>query len=126
MKVAAVAARELVKLLRIVGVATGVALLLGLSGILWLRSDSGRERIRHRIAEWSRHNIRGELTIATISGSLLGNVTLQKVALRDRRGRGVMTARAVYAKYALGSLLWGRPRIDRVIVDGADIDLAAT
>jgi hypothetical protein len=65
-----------------------------------------------------------ELTIGRITGPLLSGATLHDVTLSDPRGRQVMRASQVSARYSLSTIRRRRPEVE-LRIDDPDVDLDA-
>ena len=93
-----------------------VALVAAAALLLYARSDSGRERLRHLVLEQARASLPG-LEIKRIGGDYLHDLIVEDVTLRDRQGRPAVHVDRVTARFSLIPLVRKRVFVRELIVE---------
>jgi autotransporter translocation and assembly factor TamB len=91
---------------RIASVSALLLVLIVLATAIAVRSDWARGEVRHLIERQAASFLDGTLTVGRVTGSLLGGVTLEHVALQ-RQGETVFAASRIDVQYNLWSLWRG-------------------
>lgn len=100
----------------------GVAALVAV--VVLTRTQVGQQLLLRRVLSRLESSVDGQLAVGGIhSPSVLGEVTLTAVGIRDARGRSLLSADSVRARYGFLSLLRGDFVIDEVSTWGAEVSL---
>ncbi|HSZ81626.1 MAG TPA: hypothetical protein VLA14_05060, partial [Polyangia bacterium] len=96
-------------------------LLVGLAvvslGLLYARTERGRERVRKLAVAEARKIIPG-LEVGRVEGDYLHDLRLVDVTVRDREGRAAVHADAIVARYEVAPLLHHVVAVSELRIDG--------
>src|SRR5262249_17994891 len=90
--------------------------LIVLVGLLWARSDSGREKIRTFVLRKAHETLPG-LEIGRIGGDFTRTVVLFEVEIRDTEGRAAVRVARLAVRYDLAALVHRTLRIESVTLE---------
>jgi len=83
----------------------------------------GRNEIRERIRDQLARMVPGGVELAVLDGSVVGDVALHGVVLRDRAGRAAVKVGRVEVNLGLLALLGGEIRLEHVTASDVDVDI---
>ncbi len=86
-------------------------------GVLYARTDHGRERVRRLAVAEARKIVPG-LEIGRVEGDYLHDLRLVDVTVRDREGRAAVHADAIAARFELPPLLHHVVAVSELRIDG--------
>ncbi|HTA19209.1 MAG TPA: translocation/assembly module TamB domain-containing protein, partial [Polyangia bacterium] len=93
-------------------------------GLLYARTDHGRERVRKLAVAEARKVVPG-LEVGRVEGDYLHDLRLVDVTVRDREGRATVHADAVFVRYELPPLLHHVVAVSELRVDGLRVQAVA-
>ena len=108
--------RVVLGLLALVVVAIGAVLIA-------IHTDWGREQIRQRVVVALREQFPGGVEVARVEGSVLGELSLRGVVVRDAAGRPAITADRVQVDLGLRSLIAGTIEVEELVIDRLAVDV---
>src|SRR5262245_20292240 len=96
---------------------TGIFLgLVVLAALVYLRSDSGRARVRKIAVQRVRESVPG-FDFDHLGGNLTRSIVLEGVRIRDREGRDAVAADRIAVRYDLPALLSHTIRIHELRIE---------
>jgi hypothetical protein len=104
------------------GVVAGVAVLAGVGGVLWLRSDAGNRFLLNAALQLAAP-ARGSLTASHLETDLFHHLVLHDIALRGPDGGLVAGVESLDITYDLGGLFGRRVRVDGLTLTGGSVEL---
>lgn len=111
------------RVLRGVGIALGVVVLLLVLVVSWLHTDSGAEALRSRIEARLGERVTTKITIGKLRFSLFSGILLEDVTVFDRDGQGAIVVGRAFVKPRLGEILGGTTAFDEVVVERVKVDV---
>src|SRR5262245_44054634 len=95
----------------------GVLLAIAIVGALLLRSGRIHEMVRARLEAAAQRHVSGTFKMGSVSGPLLGGISMNDISLRDDRGRELLRIKSFALSYHTLALLF-RSNFSRVQLDG--------
>ncbi|MFH0351875.1 MAG: AsmA family protein, partial [Chromatiales bacterium] len=98
-------------------IASGVLLLVVVGLVLYSRTAEFRDLLREKVLAALNENVRGQIGLGRVQGSILANLVLSDLTLRYQ-GEVVLAVPRITASYRLLPLLRGRVEVDSLRVVG--------
>ncbi|MBK9030631.1 MAG: translocation/assembly module TamB domain-containing protein [Myxococcales bacterium] len=110
---------------RVVLAALAVVAIAIVATLVVLHTDWGRERLRRQVEAALAKSFPGGAHVGRLEGSVLGDLVLRDVELRDATGQPTVIARAVRVNLRYGALLHGELALETLVLDGIDLRVRA-
>ena len=105
-------------------VTVGVLLLLVMLTVLFFHTGPGKDIVRGMVEDGLAKKYDGTVTLGGLDYALFGDVALDELKVVDRQGKTALHLEHLGLELDWGELIGGAIVIDKLVVDGVDVDTA--
>lgn len=106
-------------------VTVGILLLLVLLFVGFLHTGPGKSLVKGIVEDKLNERVNGKVTLGELDYALFGDLGIKELVFQDADGKQVLRLGALDVAPSWGDLLGGNIVVERLAVDGLDVDAAA-